>query len=521
MGMSIDDYIQHDALGLAALVRRHEVSPAELVEVAIARIEQLNPALNAVIHPMYDHARGLAQQRLPEGPFTGVPFLLKDLIAAYAGQPMRSGSRMTEGYVPDYDSELVKRYKAAGVITLGKTNTPEYGLMPTTEPEAFGPTCNPWNPSQSAGGSSGGSAAAVAVAMVPMAHGSDAGGSIRIPASCCGVFGFKPTRSRTPLGPLRGDVLHGCFVEHVITRTVRDSAAMLDATQGSDLGAPYFQAPPARPYLQEVGAPTGRLRIAYTARPLMGRTMDPICAAALHKTVKLMQDLGHHVEEAAPTVNREEVGIAFVIAAAADVASEIERYGRLRRRKIRVPECELQTWAMRLLGRTFTATDLNLAIQVMQLAGRRVAQFFESYDVLLTPTLSSPPFALGALRLKPAERVMLNIASALNAGWLLNSLNVVKPIAHNIFDTMPNPILFNITGQPAMSVPLAWTDDGLPIGMQFVSRYADEAVLFRLAGQLEEAQPWLQKLPPMAKLDKAQDRSAEREVQRAAVAPAI
>ncbi|MFN8373770.1 MAG: amidase [Anaerolineae bacterium] len=287
------EYTGYDALGLAELVRKEEITPAELVEEAIQRIEQHNPQLNAVVYKMYDLARKAASEPLPQGTFTGVPFLLKDLMAAFAGVPMTASSRSMKNYIPSYDTELVKRFKQAGVLVLGKTNTPEFGIPPYTEPELHGATHNPWDVSRTPGGSSGGSAAAVAARLVPMASGGDGGGSIRIPASCCGVFGMKPTRGRTPWGPLIGDSMQGFVVEHVLTRSVRDSAAMLDATAGADPGAPYFAPPHERPFLHEVTTDPGKLRIAFTTQPFMGNHVHAECVKGLNETVKLLQSLGH------------------------------------------------------------------------------------------------------------------------------------------------------------------------------------------------------------------------------------
>jgi amidase len=318
------EYDHYDGLGLAELVRRKEVSPAELVEEAIRRIETVNPQINAVIHPMYDLARQQVQQGLPEGPFRGVPFLLKDLLVYYAGVPTRSGSRFFRDFVPDHDSEIVRRYRQAGVVVLGKTNTPELGLVPYTEPVLFGPSRNPWDLSRTTGGSSGGSGAAVAARLVPVAHGNDGGGSIRIPASCCGVFGLKPTRGRTPMGPDIGEAWRGMAINHVLTLSVRDSAAMLDATAGPDVGAPYIIPPPERPFLEEVGRDPGRLRIAFTTRPLLPGTVHPDCVRGVEETARLCQDLGHIVEEAAPQIDGHAFARDFLTMVCAETRADIE-----------------------------------------------------------------------------------------------------------------------------------------------------------------------------------------------------
>jgi amidase len=491
------EYDRYDALGLAELVRRKEVTPLELVEEAISRIEKVNPQVNAVIHPMYDLARRQAQGELPAGPFQGVPFLLKDLLVHYAGVPTRCGSRFFKDFVPDHDSEMVRRYKAAGVIILGKTNAPELGLVPFTEPELFGPTNNPWDLSRTAGGSSGGSAAAVAARIVPMAHGNDGGGSIRIPASCCGVFGLKPTRGRNPIGPDLGEAWQGLAIDHVLTLSVRDSAAMLDATAGPDVGAPYFAPPPARPFLEEVGKDPGRLRIAFTTQPLLPATVHPDCVKGVEETAKLLADLGHDVEEAAPQLDGRAFARAFLTMVCGETLADIRDGEVLVGRKATFQDFEPSTWALGLLGRQISSGEFAQAVRTLQRFARQVAQFFQEYDVLLTPTLAMPPFPTGALQPKGFEAVALKLLGRLNAGALLNALAGIEALAEQVFAFIPFTPVFNVTGQPAMSVPLYWNDEGLPIGMHFVGRYGNEATLFRLAAQLEQARPWFHRRPPV------------------------
>jgi amidase len=491
----MDNYTDYDAMGLAELVRSGQVTPLELVESAITRIEQVNPSLNAVIHKMYNHARTVASGTLPDGPFRGVPFLLKDLLADYAGVPITSGSRFLRNYVPTEDTELVKRFKAAGLIALGKTNTPEMGVPPYTEPVLFGPTRNPWDLTRSPGGSSGGSAAAVAAGMVPMASGGDGGGSIRIPASCCGLFGLKPTRGRVPTGPNRGEMWHGFVVEHVLTRSVRDSAAMLDATAGPDVGAPYVAPPPAGPYLDEVGRSPGKLRIAFTTKPLMGTSVHPDCVAGVHATVRLLEELGHTVEEAAPDVNRDKLNLAFAVMLAGQTSAGVQDLERLTGRTLRRSDFEATTWGLYLLGGAISAREYVLATGALQVMGRRIAALFETYDVLLTPTIAQPPALIGSLQPTQAEQRMLALAGSLQSGALLKAGKMLETLADHAYEYIPYTIPFNLTGQPAMSVPLHWNAAGLPIGMQFAGRLGDEATLFRLAGQLETARPWSTRRP--------------------------
>jgi amidase len=470
------DLAMLDATAQADLVRRKEVKPIELVNAAIERIERLNPTINAVITPMYDLAVKTASGPLPDGPFSGVPFLLKDLIAAYGGVRFTFGSALLRDFVIDHDSELVARHKRAGLIVLGKTNLPEVGILPTTEPHAFGPTRNPWNTAHSSGGSSGGSAAAVASGMVPMAHGTDGGGSIRIPASCCGVFALKPTRGRNPLGPDTGEAMGGLVMEHALTRSVRDSAALLDATSGPDLGDPYWAPPPARPFLQEVGADPGKLRIALSFEPPTGTPVHPDCVAAVREAAKLCADLGHHVEEAAPAINAEQITQAFMAVFTAGATETADAMALLSGRTLTEDQVEPLTWAVCQMARGQNAPSYLLAHTVLHRIGRDVARFMVDYDVWLTPTLAEPPLPLGTLESTPENPL---------AG-LMRSASYV-----------PYTPICNITGQPAMSVPLYWNSDGLPIGTHFMGRFGDEATLFRLAAQLEEARPWAERRPPL------------------------
>jgi len=489
------EFHTYDGLGLAELVRAKQVTPIELVEEAINRIEAHNPRLNAVVYKMYDQARTAAKGDLPDGPFKGVPFLLKDLLATCAGVPTSGGNRLLQHLPMPRDSEMVRRFKTAGVIILGKTNTPEFGLLPYTEPEALGATRNPWDLNRTPGGSSGGSAAAVAAHIVPMASGSDGGGSIRMPASCCGLFGLKVTRGRTPTGPDLGEVWRGFGFEHVITRSVRDSAAMLDATAGPDVGAPYVAPTPARPFIQEVTTEPGPLRVAFTAQPFFGGTVHQDCEKGLEAAVRLLQELGHEVIEAAPQIDGEACAIAFVTILAGEIRADIEWAARLAQRKPSLADFEAVTYGLGLLGKAMSASEYASAARFLQTTARQVGRFFEQHDVLLTPTLSQPPAPIGALQPSGSEQALIKLIGRLNAGWLLSALGVIKPLAAKTFDFIPYTPLFNVTGQPAMSVPLHWNDVGLPIGMQFVGRFGDEATLFRLAGQLERAQPWFDRAP--------------------------
>jgi amidase len=489
------EYANYDGVGLAELVRKGEVAPIDLVEESIRRIDALNPQLNAVVHKMYDQARATALSALPDAPFQGVPFLLKDLVAEYGGEPMRRGSHFFRDYVSPHDTEIVKRYKAAGLLCLGKSSTPELGITPITEPQAFGPTRNPWDLTRTAGGSSGGSAAAVAARLVPLASGGDGGGSIRIPAACCGLFGLKPSRGRTPTGPTASELWQGFAIEHGLTRSVRDSAALLDAIAGPDVGAPYIAPPPARPFLAEVGAPPGRLRIAFTAKPFLGSDVHQDCVQGLHATVKLLTELGHEVVEAAPPIEGLPFAKAFLTVVCADTAATIRDGEALVGRKASYQAFEATTWALYLLGQQMSAAELIQAKWYLQRAGRAISRFFVDYDLLLTPTLAAPPVVNGSLQPKGAEALAMKALGRLNAGPVLRAAKALESSAASVFAFAPYTQPFNVTGQPAMSVPLHWNEAGLPIGMHFVGRYGDEATLFRLAAQLEAAKPWRERVP--------------------------
>jgi len=473
----MDELISLDATALAALVRERQVKTIELVDAAIERIERLNPILNAVITPMYEQARAAAVDKLPNGPFTGVAFLLKDLGAPYAGVRMTMASAFMRNFAPDHDSELVARLKRAGLVIVGKTNTPELAILPTTEPHLFGACHNPWDTNRTPGGSSGGSAAAVAAHFVPMAHGNDGGGSIRIQASCCGLFGLKPTRARNPMGPDFGDIFSGLVADHVLTRSVRDSAALLDATAGPDVGDPYWAPPPARPFLREVGADPGRLHIALTTTTPTGVKVHADCLSAAQDAAVLCTDLGHEVTEAAPEVNGELVTQAFMVLSSAGCAWTIDGLGLATGRTPSQNQFEPLTWALYEMGRQHSASSYLLSLTFLQRVARNIARFFLKYDLWLTPTLSEPPVPLGTFD-SPPENPLQGLRRA-------ETFVPFTPIC-------------NASGQPAMSVPLYWNAEGLPVGVHFVGRFGEEATLFRLAAQLESARPWAGRRPSVS-----------------------
>jgi amidase len=484
-----DELIEYDAIALGELTRKGKISPVELLDTTIQQIEEFNPKLNAVIHKTYDQARETAENwsseikasNVSDAVFCGVPFLLKDLLAECKGAPFVEGSRAVRGYVSKLDSELVRRQKASGLVIVGKTNTPEFGAMPTTEPALYGPSANPWDPSLTPGGSSGGSAAAVAAGIVPMAHGNDGGGSIRIPASCCAVFGLKPTRGRNPLGPIFGDIGGGIIHEHALTRSVRDSAALLDVTSGPDVGDPYCAPHNERPFLEEVGVEVGRLKIGVLTGVPKGwhvnTELHTDCADAVKDAAQLCGSIGHIVEEIAPDeLSYPNVTESFGRIFSSFIGHVIAYWERELGRKIAEDELEPVTWGRYQAAKGQTDADYLVAVEEAQRFSRKVARWYHDggYDLLLSSTMRIPPTKLGALQWTPENPEK----------WieLVQSFGTFTRIQ-------------NLTGQPAMSVPLFWNQDGIPIGVQFAGSFGDEATLFRLAAQLEQERPWAHKKP--------------------------
>jgi amidase len=472
----MDNYSDYDGVGLAELVATKQVSPAELIEAAIDCVERHNPKLNAVVYKGFDDARARATGKLPDGPFKGVPFLIKDLAMPVAGWPRSSGSRFCRHVVDAHDGGLTARYRAAGAIPIGKTNTPEFGITGTTEGAYLGPCRNPWNPNHIAGGSSGGSAAAVAAGMVPIAHASDGLGSIRIPAACCGLVGLKVTRDRNPNLPDGYDYVVGQVVDHVVTRTVRDSAAMLDATGYPEPGAPYASPAKAGPYLQEVSRSPGRLRIAWSAETPSGRPISEEVQAALARTAELLRHLGHEVFERGLGIDYRALYAARAPAGAANFAAGMARLIDEIGREPERDELEPLTWAALEAGRKVTGVEALRAMHEVRMLNRKTLAAFENIDVYLSPVMGEPPPEIGHIdpvHLEPRE--------------VYRRQNRVLPF------TPP----FNFSGQPSLSLPLAMSASKLPIGMMFTAKYADEATLFRLAGQLEKEAPWAARRPPI------------------------
>ncbi len=470
----MQEYESHDAVSLAALVAGGEVTPDELLDAALLRMEKRDPGLGAVVLPMVEEAREAIAAGLPDGPFRGVPFLLKDLHLSVPGQRLTNGCRMFENHVATVESTLVRRYREAGLVTFARTASPEFGLTTTTESAVFGVTRNPWNREHSSGGSSGGASSAVAAGIVPCANASDGGGSIRIPASCCGLVGLKPTRGRTPMGPDKGEGWAGMSAVHVVSRSVRDSAAMLDATAGPEPGAPYQPPPPERPWAEEVGRDPVRLRIAVHRTPWNGAPVEPACTKALDDAIALLSGLGHDVEEAPLVLDGEALAQAGVTIIGTSLRATLEARAAELGRPLRDDDVEPGSWAMSEMGRERSGVDYINAVQTIHAAGRSAAAHLTDHDLILSPTMAAPPSRSGVLSLSnpdPGSRL----------GPLLQSVGFTQ--------------LFNATGQPAISLPLHWSDDGLPIGIQFAGRFGDEATLLRIAGQLESERPWFDRRP--------------------------
>jgi amidase len=464
--MKFQDYRAHDAVGLAALVAKREVSAGELLETAAARMAEVNPKINAVTLDLTDRARAEAAG---PGPLSGVPYLLKDLGAQLAGTPTSGGSRAFAAAMASADSAMTRQLRACGLAIFGKTNTPEFGLWPVTESEHLGVCRNPWDLERSPGGSSGGAASAVAAGIVPAAHASDGGGSIRIPAAACGLFGLKPSRGRASFAP-GGEGWAGASVQHAVTRSVRDCAALLDAVCRPQPGDPYFLPMPERPFSQEVGRDPGKLRIGFTAKGLQGQTLDPEIAAAVEDAARLLASLGHDLAEVTVPGDHSAMQAAAGLVMSASVAATLDAEAERRGKPIAEGEVEPLTFNIYRRGQTEGAGAYVRAIQTLHAYTRQVAPLFETCDLLMTATLGLPAVPIGWLTENPRE------------------------IGRKISAYMPNTQAFNNTGQPAMSVPLAWTRGGLPIGIQFVARMGEEAQLYRLAGQLETARPWFDRV---------------------------
>jgi amidase len=478
----MSEFARLDATGQAELVRQGELSPSELVEGAIRRVEALNPELRAVITDLSEKAIAAAAEPLAQGPFCGVPLLLKDLLCHSAGDPFHEGMAFLKqlAWTEAEDQYLARKFRDAGFVFIGKSNTPELGILPTTEPAAYGPTHNPWDRSRSPGGSSGGSAAAVAAGLVPVAHANDGGGSIRIPASHCGLVGLKPSRGRVSQGPDFGDVISGLVSEHVLSRSVRDSAGVLDAICGAMPGDPYAAPAPERAYLDEVGADPGPLRVGLMTTPPGGQVAThPDCIAAALAAAARLEQLGHHVEPAYPKALDDSDYIAtFLVRWTAGVAWNIKYWEGKTGKTIQAGDVEPSTWALAELGATHGAADYLRAVEYHQRVTRALAEWWlGGFDLLLTPTTAEPATPLGEFDPQPEDPVA----------------PIMRSVPLAVFTAV-----FNTTGQPAISLPVHWTADGVPVGAQLVAAYGREDQLIRVAAQLEEAEPWAERWPALA-----------------------
>lgn len=475
--MAFRDYQGFDMMGLAELIAKRAVTAREVLDAAIERIDRWNPRINAVVQRMDEKARRQVGRGLPSGPLSGAPYLLKDLYQPYTGVAVGNGSRLFDGFVADHDGTYTERLKAAGIVVVGRSNTPEMGLACTTEPVRYGPTRNPWSLGHSAGGSSGGASAAVASGMVPGAHATDGGGSIRIPAAHCGLFGLKPTRGRNPAGPDVGEGWSGLACGHGVTRSVRDAAALLDATAGPAVGDPYWAPPPARPFIREVGADPGRLRIALTTKHPAGRAVHGECRKAAEDTAKFLRDLGHQVDEAEPVIDPESMLWALRVIIGANLAAGIGyRLKALGRTDLRQGDVENITALWAAEGRRFNAADYAAAVLLVHRVGRQYGEFFRRYDILLSPVVAGPPTALGEIDMMG---------------------NDLDAYFGKLFDYVCFTAQFNLSGGPAASLPLHWTANGLPVGVQIGADFGNEAVLLRLSSQIEAAKPWIDRRPSL------------------------
>ena len=474
--LSFAEYRKLDALSLCELVKTKQVTPEELLNTALARAAQVNPKINAIVLDHENVARNQLKDGLPQGPLTGVPYLLKDLGAQLKGTVTTGSLSLYREAVAQADTTFVERCKKAGLVIFGKTHSPELGLSPSSESRMFGATRNPWNLEHIAGGSSGGAAAAVAAGIIPTAHATDGGGSIRIPAACCGLFGLKPTRARTPIGPKRGEGWGGASIAHVVSRSVRDSAAFLDATAGAAPGDPYAAPHQARPFLDEVKAAPGRLRIAVSTTPPIPAAVHPDAIAAVKDAAKLCESLGHIIEEATPAINGMEIMAAQGVVISANVAFTVDEAAEALGRKARPEDMERATWFRVENARKTDSSAYARAMNTLHYLGRTVAAFMEDHDIILQPTAAQPPLKLGILNMERTD---------------------LGEMFREMISFIPYTGIYNLTGQPSANIPLHWNAAGLPIGTMFTARFGDEATLFRLAAQLEQARPWKDRYAPL------------------------
>lgn len=490
--MKIEEYKRYDGVGIAALIEKKEVKPEEVLSAAIEAIERHNPVLNAVINKMYDQAHKSLEAPIPDGPFKGVPILLKDTVQEIKGEKISSGSKVFQNYRAKEDAAYVKSIRRTGAVIAGQTNVPEFALLGITEPVFYGPARNPWNDQHTPGGSSGGAAAAVASGMVPIAGASDGGGSIRIPGSYCGLFGLKPTRGRTPTGPTLGRHWQGASIDHILSRSVRDSAAMLDAIHTHEKGAAFHAPPYHGSYLNETTySDDKKYSIAFTIDSPMGTDIHPDCQKAVLKTVKWLESNGHTVVEKAAPPDGSLIAKSYLTMCFGEVAASIFSLESVLGRKAKRSDVEPVTWMMGMLGRALTAEELILSLREWDRAAYVMEDFHETYDFYLTPSTAYPAPLIGELQPSKTEAMLVKLSSSLRAGKLLKKIGIVDQLAENNLKRTPFTQLANLTGQPAMTLPLHVTDDGLPLGIQVMAARGREDLLYRLAGQLEASDLWV------------------------------
>ena len=486
------DYKSYDGLGIADLIKKKEIQPKEVLTEAIHTIEKHNPQLNAVINRFYEKAKKEAENVDINGTFAGVPMLLKDIAQEVQGEKITSGSRSLQTYRAKVDSEYVKQLRKTGALFVGQTNVPEFALMGITEPEYYGPTRNPWNLNHTPGGSSGGSAAAVASGMVPIAGANDGGGSIRIPGAYCGLFGIKPTRGRTPVGPNFARHWQGASVDHILSRTVRDSAAILDEIRIHETYAAFYAPPFEGNYLQLVQeTPSRKWNIAFSVKSPLGNVIDNDCKEAVLKTAKLLESMGHQVVEVDVPVDGRKIAKSYLTMYFGEVAAGLAALEDVLGRKAKMTDVESTTWMLGLVGKATSAEEFVLGIREWDKAAIQMEHFHETYDLLLTPTTASPPAKIGELEPSKSEKAALQFAGKLSLGRLMKKAGIVEQVAEKNLERTPFTQLANLTGQPAMTVPIHLTSDGLPVGVQFMAAKGREDLLFSLAGQLELTDDWV------------------------------
>jgi amidase len=488
------EYEKYDGLGLALLIKNGEIAPLELIEAAIDRIEELNPSLNAVIHKMYEDAEETVRNLDLSLPFAGVPILLKNAQQDLKGHPMTIGSKVLSSYISEVDAEYVKRLKSTGTVILGQTNVPEFALLAVTEPIHYGPTRNPWNLNHTPGGSSGGSAAAVASGMVPIAGGNDGGGSIRIPAAFTGLFGLKPSRGRTPVGPKKGRSWQGASVDHIISKTVRDSAAMLDETHGLEKTAAFHIPEFNGSYLELVEKPLGRgIKVAFSCESPIGTIVHPECKEAVLKTVNLLEGMGFQIEEKMPAINGKKLAESYMTMYFGEVAATLANIEKTIGRRVAMRDVEPATWLLNQLGNKVSAGEFVQALQIWDQSAIIMESFHEEYPFYITPATAFPPSRIGELDQTPIEKQLMKAVGILNAGGLLKKTGFVDELVTKSLERTPFTQLANLSGQPAMSLPLHLTKDNLPCGVQVMAARGREDLLFRLAGELEQSSLWIRR----------------------------